>query len=328
MSNHYKATILGLACGDALGNPTEFIRMDGIRRRFGEDGITDIEQTEGLYTDDTQMTIALAEGLLDASDKGADLAEKGQVMPHVAKRFVEWAFSPENNRAPGTTCMAGCRALRDGKLWTESGVRDSKGCGSAMRSSPIGLAYDAHHTIEEMARASSIVTHGHQAAQDAAHVAALSVHLLLEGVEPEMAMAITWKECCRDKRTTFLMSQVLELVGRTVRGKIEPHDVMTHEYLGESWTGDEAVASAWYCFLLAVKRDEGYVETVRYGANTVGDSDSIAAIAGSFAGAFWGLGGDKGVPESWVERVENNDGLIQLAERLYSLRQNLTEPRW
>ncbi len=333
--DRFKATLLGLACGDALGKPTEFIRMGEIRSRFGPKGITDIEQTSGQYTDDTQMTIALAEGILDARDKhpsdrlrDADCGSPKWVMPHVAKRFVEWAFSSDNNRAPGTTCMAGCRALRKGADWKEAGVRDSKGCGSAMRSSPVGMVYDVHHTIEEMARASSIVTHGHQAAQDAAHVAALGVHLLLEGVAPEQAMAICWKQCCHDERITLLMSQVVELVGKTIDGEIEPHEVMTNEHLGESWTGDEAVASAWYCFLLAYKRSEGYVETARYGANTVGDSDSIAAIAGSFAGAFWGIGGDRGIPESWIERVENNEGLILLAERLYAMRQDLTEARW
>lgn len=315
--DRYKAVIWGLACGDALGKPTEFMGMDGIRSRFGENGIQHINQTKGLFTDDTQMAVALAEGLLDAHDNGVrDMAIPEDVMPYVAERFVEWAFGPKNNRAPGNTCMAGCRGLRDGKPWTESGVKNSKGCGSAMRAAPLGLVYKADQ-LKEISLASSLVTHGHQAAQEAAHVAALAVRLLLDGESPENLV-----ERLLSEATDPDLRKLLILVEPYVKIALEHPDLIdTHlsrHGLGESWVGDEAVASALYCFLLAHERGEGYVETVRYGANTVGDSDSIACIAGSFAGAYWGLG-KKGVPQDWIDKVEDTKELGDLAQRLYDL---------
>jgi len=341
MINKFKAVLLGLACGDALGAPTEFSRVGGIRSRYGKTGIRDLSQTDGKFTDDTQMTVALAEGLLDAQEKRAqdhadakalgqpvctsDMNDEHFVMPLIAKRFAEWSVSPENNRAPGGTCMSGCGALRRGAHWLKSGVKNSKGCGSAMRSSPVGLVYSDPDTLSRVARATSVVTHGHQAALDAAHAAALGVRLLLDGVEPEEVLAQCFKQCVKDENFALLMSKVLGKVGATVRGETTPEEVQTHAGgLGESWVGDEAVASAFYCFLLAVKRGEGYVETVRYGANTDGDSDSIACIAGSFAGAFWGLGGDKGVPLTWIDQVEDSIEITLLAQRLYALRQEVS----
>jgi ADP-ribosylglycohydrolase len=338
MINKFKAVLLGLACGDALGAPTEFSHVASIRKRFGKAGIQDLSQTDGKFTDDTQMSVALAKGLLDAEiHRGqeradavtlkqpvctADMNDTHFVMPHVAKRFVEWSISPDNNRAPGGTCMSGCGALKRGAHWLQSGVKNSKGCGSAMRASPVGLVYRDPRVLDEMARASSVVTHGHQAALDAAHAAALGVRLLLDGVEPEEVLAQCFKECVFDENFAMLMSKVLGKVGETMRGETTPEKVQTHEGgLGESWVGDEAVASAFYCFLLAHARGEGFVETVRYGANTDGDSDSIACIAGSFAGALWGLGGDKGVPQEWVDLVEDGAKLTVLAERLYVLHQ-------
>jgi ADP-ribosylglycohydrolase len=328
--DNFKAVIWGLAIGDALGAPTEFMSLSRIHTKFGPKGIEHVNQTNGMFTDDTQMTVALAEGLLDAQDaiKNAPagdlpfaecISAPARSMPFVARQFVKWAFGPDNDRAPGNTCMAGCRALRSGKPWTESGVKTSKGCGSAMRSSPVGLVFSDPVVIDEMSRATSVATHGHQAALDAAHAAALAVRLLLDGTDPVEMLGVVWDACVRDEEFAFLMSKVLPLVGSTAREEITPEEVQTRKHLGESWTGDEAVASALYCFLLAHHRGEGYVETVRYGANTSGDSDSIAAISGSLAGAYWGIGGEKGVPADWIDHVEDRDDLELLAQRLYAL---------
>src|SRR5688572_16232851 len=132
-----EAILFGLALGDALGYPTEFLRLnEGIRPRYGYQGIQE-PPDPALYTDDTQMTIALTEGLLDA---GLD-ADLDAQMNAVAKRFIEWKDSPENNRAPGNTCLIGVRRYESGISWRESGVAGSKGCGSAMRVATIGYFY-------------------------------------------------------------------------------------------------------------------------------------------------------------------------------------------
>src|SRR5689334_6400526 len=99
-----QAILFGLALGDALGYPTEFMRLHpikdipGIKTKYGEAGIQE-PPDPALFSDDTQMTIALTEGLLDA---GLD-ADIDAQMTAIAKRFIVWAHSPENNRAPGRT---------------------------------------------------------------------------------------------------------------------------------------------------------------------------------------------------------------------------------
>ena len=147
-----RGAIIGLAVGDALGFPTEFISRHQILERFGPEGVTDFVASHhpaGTYTDDTQMSIAVAEGLLDA---GID-ASIDDLMQAIANRFVTWARSPENNRAPGGTCLRGCANLADGVPWRDAGVANSKGCGSAMRVAAIGIAYQGER-LEDVARAS------------------------------------------------------------------------------------------------------------------------------------------------------------------------------
>jgi ADP-ribosylglycohydrolase len=325
----FYGTILGLACGDALGAPTEFMRVPEIHRRFGLDGIRDIAQTNGRFTDDTQMTVALARGLVDAWEGSksldakpeATLADTRYLMPLIANRFVEWSISPKNNRAPGNTCMAGCRALRNGVNWQEAGVPESKGCGAAMRVAPIGLVYWDARTIGRAARASARITHGHRVAGEAAHVAARAVSLLMQGFNPDLLIPTLIYEVKADggldQDFEELLGRAEEAVRRTLEGRSTPEEVQATDGLGEAWTADEAVACALYCFLLAHKRGQGYVETVRYGANTDGDSDSIACIAGSFAGAYWGVAGDHGVPAEWIGKIEDAEALSGLASALF-----------
>ena len=338
-----RAVMWGLACGDALGKDTEFMSVERIKKIYGETGIRDLSQTAGLFTDDTQMAVAVAEGLLDAfedsefeEDEPDETREEMMKRPSfvlgwIAKRFVAWAFGPKNNRAPGSTCMAGCRALRNGVWWTESGVKNSKGCGGMMRAAPVGLVYDDADVIAEIAGAQSEITHGHPASTQAAQLTALCVWWLSSGLVDADHLwfnARLWLRAQErpDPKLVALIERVgdvLEINLKTGHGMAPECVMVRYENhllaLGESWQGDEAFASALYCFLLAHQRGEGYVETVRYGANTDGDSDSIACVAGAFAGAFWGLGGFKGVPQSWIDCVEDSAYLDGLATRLAEL---------
>ena len=70
MISKYKGCLLGLAIGDALGAPVEFLRLQEIKKRYGKDGIADFHGWRGFkpgsYTDDTQMSLATAVGCLRA----------------------------------------------------------------------------------------------------------------------------------------------------------------------------------------------------------------------------------------------------------------------
>jgi ADP-ribosylglycohydrolase len=332
-----RAVIYGLACGDALGWPTEFMGMDSIFQRYGKDGLTDLLLTKGEFTDDTQMTVALALGLLDAAEHAkADpngvrglMASPGWVMPRIAHRFMEWSVSPENDRAPGSSCMAGCRNLRSGLPWERSGV-PTKGCGAVMRVAPIGLVYKDEETIKKIATASSTCTHDSEPARMSAYLGAFAIRLALGGLSAD-EIALTMTDRVQDmppeaENLAKLVLMVPNLVQQTVVGEVMPWEAMDHGLLGQSWVADEALASALYCVCLAETRGEGYVEAVRYGANTPGDSDSIACIAGGIAGALWGLGGGldgRGVPNEWIAHIEKRVFLGNLAGSLAALSEKL-----
>jgi ADP-ribosylglycohydrolase len=130
-----KGIIFGLAIGDALGWPTEFMPLSQIMSRYGNSGITDLPDS-ALFTDDTQMSIAIAEALIKAGERDIET-----LMAAVKDEFIKWYHSPENNKAPGRACLSGVANMERGVHWSESGVARSKGCGSAMRVAAIGYIY-------------------------------------------------------------------------------------------------------------------------------------------------------------------------------------------
>src|SRR5580704_15986566 len=109
MPNLRKASgcLFGLAIGDALAAPTEFLSVEQIVQQFGPFGPP---EPSARVTDDTQMTLAVGEALLSA---GASLSPLN-VERALREHLVLWAQSPDNNRAPGATCMQACQKLADG----------------------------------------------------------------------------------------------------------------------------------------------------------------------------------------------------------------------
>lgn len=301
-----QAILFGLALGDALGYPTEFRKLVAIKQSFGEQGIQE-PPDPALFTDDTQMTIAVTQGLLDA---GID-SDIDTLMAAVGKRFIEWGHSPANNRAPGMTCMKGIHRFETGMSWRESGLVASKGCGSAMRVATIGYLYQHdENRLREVAHASGIITHLHPAAIAASVAGAYLVKLALDGVKPEDFLQ-------RTLAFTDGISQEFDhamlKIGH-VLGWGSEERALTH--LGEGWVGDEAIALALYCVL---KYPNDYVSAVRRGANTDGDSDSIACIAGGILGARLGL---EVIPADWRNRCERRDELLRLGTQMANARAN------
>ncbi len=294
-----KGTVLGLAIGDAFGRPVEFINLPEIKKHYGESGISDLPDP-ALFTDDTQMSIAIAEALIKSGDKDLET-----IMASVKDEFVEWRHSPENNRAPGNTCLEGVSRLERGAHWAESGIAESKGCGSAMRVAPIGYLYQNDpEKLKSVAHATGTCTHGHRTADAACIGVAYLVKLALDGVPP-------------DKMIPELLSFTSGISGEFDKAILKVEECLPWgneeralKYLGEGWVGEEAVALALYCFL---RYPDSYEKAVIRGANTNGDSDSIACIAGSISGAYLGI---DAIPDEWVKRIEKSDYLEALAVQL------------
>ena len=144
--------------------------LSEIKTKYGEKGIQDLPDP-ALFTDDTQMSVAIAEALIRSGEKDIE-----DIMEAVKEEFIKWLHSPENNRAPGRTCLTGVENMERGVHWSQSGIARSKGCGSAMRAAPIGYLYQHDSDkLREVAHATGICTHGHPTA-DAAKSSALWIN--------------------------------------------------------------------------------------------------------------------------------------------------------
>jgi len=304
--NKAKGMIYGLAIGDASGRLTEFMSLSTIKTEYGEKGIQELPDS-ALFTDDTQMSIAITEALIKAGEKDIE-----SIMVAVKDEFIKWYHSPENTRAPGRTCLTGVANIELGIHWSESGVASSKGCGSAMRAAPIGYLYQNDPgKLREVAHATGICTHGHPTADVACIGAAYLVKLALDGVELEKMISALLNF------TSGISSEWEEAIAKIDQCLDWGDEVKALKYLGEGWIAEEAVALALYCFL---KHPGDYTKTVLRGANTNGDSDSVACIAGGISGAYLGIAA---IPDKWVKNIEKTKYLEELAIRLATVKERI-----
>ena len=303
-----KGVIFGLAIGDALGARTEFMKLNQIKAKYGKDGIKDLPDS-ALFTDDTQMSVAIAEALVKAGDK-----DIGSIMEEVREEFIKWSHLPETyKKAPGNTCLQGVANMERGIHWGKSGLANSKGCGSAMRAAPIGYLYQHDpEKLREVAHATGICTHGHPAADAACIGAAYLVKLALDGISPDRMIPRLFAYTAGiSAEFDQAMSKVEKCLGWGDEEK-------ALSYLGEGWVGDEAVALALYCFQ---RNPDSYEKVVIRGANTNGDSDSIACIAGSISGAYLGI---EAIPPDWVRKIEKSLYLEDIAQRLAAKKEDIS----
>ncbi|GGS71177.1 ADP-ribosylglycohydrolase family protein [Streptomyces cinerochromogenes] len=320
--------LLGLALGDALGFPTEFKTVPLIESVFGPWRKLELPE-RARVSDDTQMTLALGRALRTAMERG-HLAPERLERP-LREEFVDWYRSPENNRAPGNTCLRACELLTaEGRAWQDASQIGSKGCGANMRVAPIGLAPCL--SAEQRAGAAqlqSALTHGHPTALAASDLTAHAVHLLARGTDPA-GLVGQLRSYALDNRTRYHHTwlgdlwtrsqdpgpehfiargwdECLEILGRlqeavrTVSPETDPCLAT-----GEGWIAEEALATGLLCFLLFPGEP---VTALRRAACTAGDSDSIACLTGAFAGAWLGAGA---WPADWTGRIEYRGDLLAL----------------
>ncbi|MEU4491635.1 ADP-ribosylglycohydrolase family protein [Streptomyces purpurascens] len=320
--------LTGLALGDALGYPTEFSGVPAILDRFGPWRRLELP-TPAIVSDDTQMTLALGWAVRTAMDRGL-LTPAGLARP-LREEFVNWYQSPQNNRAPGRTCLKACSLLQDeARPWQDASQIHSKGCGANMRVAPLGLIQGlSDEQRAGAAQLQSALTHGHPTALAASDLTAHTVRLLATGTEPDGLIGLLrsyalenrshyherwlgdlWRRAQDPSPEQFIArgwDECLEILDRlrhavrTVSAEDDPCLAT-----GEGWIAEEALATGLLCFLLFPGEP---VTALRRAACTAGDSDSIACLAGAFAGAYVGA---EAWPTEWADRVEHRSDLLTL----------------
>ncbi len=331
-----RGSIFGMAYGDALAAAAEFMSTEDILARWPPNGPMTLEGSPALITDDTQMATAVGEALIAAFGSGPTVSG---VQAALAAKFAAWFHSSDNTRAPGLTCLSAAARLSQGFPWLSCTITQSKGCGANMRVAPVGLLpLEGLHLTEDgarldistLAQMQAAMTHGHPTALAASDLTARVVQYLVNGGAPDGLLAdlrahaearqftyhgvwlsTLWEQPGSDSAEQFIArgwSECLRSLDRVEAGLKDPNPPADPcDLTGSGWIAEEALATALYCYL---RSPEDAVGVLNRAAVTRGDSDSIAAIAGSFVGAALGF---DAFPAAWHEQIETRGRLESLA---------------
>ncbi len=331
--SQYSGCLLGGAVGDALGAPIEFMSWQAIQSKFGAEGLTDYSPAYGrigAITDDTQMTLFTAEGLLRAMarQESKGICDIPSVVSHA---YIRWLHTqgeenkrvsadldgclytiPElhSRRAPGNTCIS---AMKDMGAFGEPAVNNSKGCGGVMRVAPVALIADAcvggNKVNWAFKKACDIcaITHGHPTGQLSGGFLAAFLTALLAGESTEHAADTATRILTQHPEHEETLAAVTMAI---TLASTEPKSREALFSLGEGWVAEEALAMGLYCALSTSSFQEAVLLAVNHG----GDSDSTGAIAGSISGL---ISGDASIPPKWVSQLEASSQIVEIAKDLF-----------
>ena len=333
----FRGCLIGGAAGDALGYAVEFKREDEIFSEYGNDGITEydlmLDSDVAKISDDTQMTLFTAEGLLLAGRKGDSVdyinsiremykcwnqtqsVNNPQKNENLQSRLLN---VPElyNRRCPGMTCMF---AIREGAKGTiNNPVNDSKGCGGVMRVAPISLYFCdtlvSYEQSDMIGAEAAALTHGH----DLGYIpAAALVHIVRKVAESDIPLKYAVSDSINAMEKLFpkaehigdftaIMQKAIQLT------ESDMDDFSAIHQLGEGWVAEETLAIAVYC---ALKYENDFDMALRTAVNHNGDSDSTGAVCGNILGAYLGY---NAIPQKYKERLELLDLICETADNLFS----------
>lgn len=316
-----RGCLFGGAFGDALGYPVEFMNYDKIKYEYGEDGITEFDlrnSEKALISDDTQMTLFTANGILYGHTRSCLRGIAGPLSGYVFKAYEQWYQTQinasylnktssefwifnidefHNSRAPGNSCMSAI-ANSNGLGTILNPVNDSKGCGGAMRVAPIGCFSAAGHLGDEydasMESANvAALTHGHPLGYISAAFVGCMVCLIIKNkiIDDNHSLYSIVNMTLNVIRTQFgdnqYFNELRDIINKAVnlsKSTIDDIDAITS--IGEGWVAEEAIAIALYSVL---KHSSDFNKAIICAVNHSGDSDSTGSIAGNILGAHIGL---------------------------------------
>lgn len=321
-----RGCLMAGAAGDALGYTVEFISRRAILSHFGEQGITRFVldgNGKALISDDTQMTLFTANGLLMGLTRGYMRGIGGRPEKYVDRAYLDWYYTQTGRkserltddwpstwlrglpemarlRAPGNTCLSACGSLSR----QEKVHNNSKGCGGIMRVAPMALLNAGYtsrnengYTIEELAEAGGEIaecTHKHPLGFLPASlltvllykVVPMSARQVQEEIDRIVAETLDILNVIyRDKyaKDKEYLKALTEKAMQLAHSDISDADAIRQ--LGEGWTGEEAWAIALYS---AVRHIDSVEDAIVASVNHDGDSDSTGSICGNIMGAIYG----------------------------------------
>lgn len=336
----YRGCLIGGAAGDALGYAVEFLNIDQIVRKYGASGITayELENEIAQISDDTQMTLFTANGLLLGTTRGMMRGMMGEYRYYVDCCYQDWLRTQDEalpsqsehhyswlinvpvlfaRRAPGNTCLSALRA--GGKGTIEQPVNQSKGCGGIMRVAPVGLYFGnkqnyTQKQIDRIGAEVAAITHGHELgylpAAALVHIISLLAHhdgiSILAAVKDAMAaMGEQFANATHLDVLLALMQKAIDLATTQLP------DIDAIRELGAGWVAEETLAIAIYC---TIKYAHDFDKALIAAVNHDGDSDSTGSVTGNILGAFLGL---DAIATKYIDHLELKNIILEIADDLY-----------
>ena len=348
----FEGCLLGGAIGDALGYPVEFMYHDNIVREYGPQGITGFDDLAPVFSDDTQMTLFTAMGILAADTEAATGVAPDaldNVCAYVNTAYLDWlatqegvrASTPHRSwimeipqlnrlRAPGNTCLSALRAGGGGTL--DEPINHSKGCGGVMRVAPWGLylqedeRFGADGTDRDMTRlvrdgaGMAALTHGKPlgwiCAGALCYFVSRAAYDVPVGCEnPGAALGDIVEDCIRLLPTWF--PEQPEAVAEMAEILAMAHDLAGSAY--DDLSCVRMLGEGWVgeealaiAVFSALRHASDFSAALVCAVNHDGDSDSTGAICGNILGALLGI---DAIGPQW-DAVELRDTILGIARDL------------
>ena len=316
--------LAGVAVGDALGMPSEFLTPDLIQKWYG--GIRELTTAHpthphhklpaGSVTDDTDHTMLVAQLLLD----------QGQIDPHeFARRLLEWGQSSrvQANRFVGPSTLKTLAALQAGKALNEV-PRGGTSVGAAMRVAPLAIVFLDRDKLIEQVVASCAVSHYTRNAISGAMGMAFALAAALEPGASLQSISTAAKEGAVtgreygdwswsppiEKRMDYVLDWVQNVPQEEVLKRL-------YELIGVDMYAEQLLPCAIGLMGLA---DGDLGRAMLWAANLGGDTDTLASMTGALCGAWRGL---RAINREWLWQVETVNGLdvFDMARKLIGLRE-------
>ncbi len=333
--------LIGGAIGDALGWPVEFLKYNQILEKYNGE-IKDFCYKTDDYaeiTDDTQMTLYTAEGLLRYWPVMHDCGYNEYMITKIIyESYMRWGHGQgirrydakfkraneiktrldqipalKQDRAPENTCI---NSLRGGKMGNiHIPINNSSGCGGVMRVAPVGLFFEDPEKAFHIGMASAAITHGNPNAFIPSGILASITSLLIKGnplINSIIESVFIARKNIKDKIHALNTTENIILTAINKVFEDNDSDPQNISQLGEGWVGHEALAIALYC---AIKYQHNFENAVIASVNHDGDSDSTGAITGNILGTYLGI---EAIRRDWVTNVEASEDILAIAKDIYN----------
>ena len=294
--------MVGSALGDAIGEIA-------FQYRNKDDLCIQIDRLKKLrYTDDTAMSIGLAEslikkGVLDQHDLGETFRYNYEREP-----WRGYASGPPTIftivKQSGSTYAEAARSLFGGT--------GSLGNGAAMRIVPVGLFFHDSPDLYKKASMSAAVTHAHPVGKDGAAVQARAVSCAMNLDSKEAFSYTSFMDTLIDFSLTPQIEEKMWLVRKLINAQSPPS--LAAEQLGQTVAVHESMPFALFSFL---RHPTSFEDCLFCATLHGGDRDTLGAMACAISGAYLGI---ESIPQSWRQKLENLSYIEDLALKLSEVR--------